>query len=179
VNRLDALSSQRFRINAMQADSWVARIIKVTSFAAALALAALMLTTVADVAMALLFKRPIIGTYDMVETMLVFSVFLGIPATFLHNGNIVVDVIDFFVAKQTVRRLKQLAQIVTLFFLVLLFYNMITPAHDAYRFGEKKQELGVPLWVLWLPMLLGVLLSAIAVLMALIRRSDPADDEET
>jgi len=155
----------------MSGDSWVVRIVKATSFAAAIALIAMMLTTVADVAMATLFKRPIIGAYDMVETMLVFSVFLGIPATFLRNGNIVVDVVDFFVAKETVRRLKQLAQLLTLVFLILLFCNMVTPALDAYKFGDKKQELGLPLWVLWLPMLVGVLMSAIAVLTSLIRGS--------
>ncbi len=153
----------------MRDDSWVVRIVSATSFAAAIALIAMMLTTVADVAMATLFKRPIIGAYDMVETMLVFSVFLGIPATFLRNGNIVVDVVDFFVAKETVRRLKQLAQLLTLVFLVLLFFNMITPALDAYKFGDKKQELGLPLWVLWLPIMIGVLMSAIAVLTSLIR----------
>ena len=144
-------------------------IVKATSFAAAIALIAMMLTTVTDVAMATLFKRPIIGAYDMVETTLVFSVFLGIPATFLRNGNIVVDVVDFFVAKRTVQRLKQLAQLLTLVFLVLLFFNMIAPALDAYKFGVKKQELGLPLWVLWLPILVGVLMSAIAVLTSLIR----------
>jgi TRAP-type C4-dicarboxylate transport system permease small subunit len=153
----------------MHVDTWVARIVKATSFAAAIALIAMMLTTVADVAMATLFKRPIIGAYDMVEAMLVFSVFLGIPATFLRNGNIVVDVVDFFVAKGTVHRLKQLAQFLTLVFLVLLLWCMITPALDAYRFGEKKQELGLRLWVLWLPILLGGLMSAVAVLVALIR----------
>jgi TRAP-type C4-dicarboxylate transport system permease small subunit len=156
---------------AMQVVTWVARIVKGTSFAAAIALIAMMLTTVADVAMATLFKRPIIGAYDMVEAMLVFSVFLGIPATFLRNGNIVVDVVDFFVAKGTVHRLKQLAQFLTLVFLVLLLWSMITPALDAYRYGEKKQELGLRLWVLWLPILLGVLMSALAVLMALLSGS--------
>ena len=162
----------------MRRDSWIDRIVKATSFAAAVALVAMMLTTVADVAMAALFKRPIIGAYDMVETMLVFSVFLGIPATFLRNGNIVVDVVDFFVAAGTVRRLQQLAQILTMVFLVLLFCNMITPALDAYKFGEKKQELGVPLWVLWLPILVGVLMSALAVLVALLRGSHRADGGE-
>ena len=161
----------------MRKASWIARAIRVTSFAAAIALVAMMLTTVADVFMATVFKRPIIGAYDMVETMLVFSVFLGIPATFLRNGNIVVDVIDFFVAERTVRRLERLARIVTLVFLVLLFCNMISPAQDAYRFGDRKQELGLPLWALWLPILAGVLMSALAVLTSLIRGSDPADDE--
>jgi TRAP-type C4-dicarboxylate transport system permease small subunit len=150
-------------------DAWVDRIVKGASVAAAIALIVMMLTTVADVAMANVFKRPIIGAYDMVEVTLVFAIFLGIPATFLRGGNIVVDVVDFFVSKATVRRLKRLAQFLTLVFLVLLLWNMITPALDAYRFGEKKQELGLPLWALWLPILLGVLMSVLAVLGALIR----------
>ena len=163
----------------MSDDSWVVRIIKATSVAAAIALIAMMLTTVADVAMATVFKRPIIGAYDMVEAMLVISVFLGIPATFLRNGNIVVDVVDFFVTRETVRRLKQLAQFLTLVFLVLLFWNMITPALDAYKFGDKKQELGLPLWVLWLPILVGVLISAIAVLTSLVRGTPRVDGRES
>jgi TRAP-type transport system small permease protein len=172
------MAYQRFGSTAMLVDTWIARIVKATSFAAAIALIAMMLTTVADVAMATLFKRPIIGAYDMVETMLVFSVFLGIPATFLRNGNIVVDVIDFFVAKDTVRRLQQVALFLTLVFLVLMFWNMITPALDAYKFGDKKQELGMPLWVLWLPILLGVLMSAIVVLVSLLRGSRTAPGKE-
>jgi TRAP-type transport system small permease protein len=163
----------------MRAAAWIESATRVTSFAAAIALVAMMLTSVADVFMAVLFKRPIIGAYDLVETALVFSVFLGIPATFLRDGNIVVDVVDFFVAARTVGRLKQLAGFLTLLFLALLLYNMISPALDAYRFGEKKQELGLPLWVLWLPILIGVLLSAVAVFMRLIQRPRRADEGET
>ena len=152
----------------MRGDGLVAWMVRLASVVAALALIVMMMTTVADVFMANVFKRPIIGAYDMVETTLVFAVFLGIPATFLRDGNIVVDVVDFFVSERTVRRLKRLAQVLTLLFLVLLFWNMITPALDAYRFGDRKQELGLPLWVLWLPLLSGVLLSALAVLMSII-----------
>jgi len=55
---------------------------------------------------------------------------------------------------------------------------MITPALDAYKFGDKKQELGLPLWVLWLPILLGVLMSAIVVLVSLLRGSRTAPGKE-
>ena len=153
----------------MQENPWLARVINATSVVAALALVAMMLVTVADVALANLLKRPIIGAYDLVESTLIISVFLGIPATFLRNGNIVVDVVDFFVSPATVRRLKFLAEVATLVFLLLLLFNMVTPALDAYKFGGKKQELGLPLWVLWVPMLLGVLLAALAVLESLVR----------
>jgi len=129
------------------------------SITAILALIVMMLISVADVLMAKLFSHPITGTYDLVESALVFTVYLGIPATFLNNGNIVVDVVDFFASKATISRLKILAAIASFIFLVLLAWNMLPQAQDAYRFGDKKPELGLPLWVLWIPMLAGVCLS--------------------
>ncbi len=148
----------------MQQKSWLDHVVYMSSFIATLALIAMMLMSVADVSMATLFKRPITGTYDVVESALVFAVFLGIPATFLHHGNIVVDVVDFFASKETIRRLKTLAAVCSFIFLVLLAWNMLPQAQDAYRFGDKKPELGLPLYVLWIPMLLGTCLSAIAVI---------------
>lgn len=156
----------------MQQKSWLDHAVRLSSFLATLALVVMMLTSVADVSMATLFSRPITGTYDIVETALVFAVFLGIPATFLHNGNIVVDVVDFFASKATIRRLKILAAITSFIFLVLLAWNMLPQAQDAYRFGDKKPELGLPLYVLWIPMLVGTCLSALAVVAAAFRKND-------
>ena len=156
----------------MPQKSWLDRSVYLSSFIATLALIGMMMISVADVSMAKLFSHPITGTYDIVETTLVFSVFLGIPATFLHHGNIVVDVVDFFVSKETVRRLKKLAAVCSFIFLVLLAWNMLPQAQDAFRFGDKKPELGLPLYVLWIPMLLGTCLSAIAVVVEALQKKD-------
>ena len=156
----------------MQQKSWLDHAVVFCSFIATLALVAMMLTSVADVSMAKIFTSPITGTYDIVETTLVFAVFLGIPATFLNHGNIVVDVVDFFSTEATIARLKILATILSFIFLVLLAWNMWPQAQDAFRFGDKKPELGLPLYVLWIPMLLGTCLSAIAVVVAAFRKSE-------
>lgn len=157
----------------MRQKFWLDHAVALSSFIATLALVAMMLTSVADVSMAMLFKHPITGTYDIVETTLVFAVFLGIPATFLNHGNIVVDVVDFFVSEATIRRLKIIAAIFSFIFLVLLAWNMWPQAQDAFRFGDKKPELGLPLYVLWIPMLIGTCLSALAVVVAAFRKSNP------
>ncbi len=160
----------------MRQKSWLDRAVELSSFIATLALIAMMLTSVADVGMTKLFRQPITGSYDMVESTLVFAVFLGIPATFLSHGNIVVDVVDFFASKATVRRLKILAAVFSFVFLVLLAWNMWPQAQDAYRFGDKKPELGLPLYVLWLPMLAGTGLSILAVVVAAFRANDHKGD---
>jgi TRAP-type transport system small permease protein len=146
----------------------VESVARASSAIAAAALLAMVLALVADVAMANLFNRPITGTFDVVETTLVIMVFLGFPATFLHNGHIAVDVVDHLASAATVRRLKLLAAVVSLAFLLFLAWQMVAPALDAFRFGERKQELGLPLWLLWIPMIVGMLLSAVALLGVLV-----------
>lgn len=150
------------------------------SFAlAALALLVMVCALVADVAMANVFRRPISGTFDIVETTLVFLVFLGFPITFLRGGHIAVDIVDHLVSPAAIRRLKVLAMAITLGFLVFFAWQMVYPALDALRFGERKQELGLPLWVLWVPMILGIVLSAVALVAVLAGgESEPPEDDE-
>jgi TRAP-type C4-dicarboxylate transport system permease small subunit len=146
-----------------------------SSAAAAVALMLMVLAIVADVAMANLFNRPISGTFDFVESTLVVLVFMGFPATFLHSGHIAVDVVDHFVSPVTVVRLKLIAVAMTLPFLLFLAWQMMTPALDTFRFGERKQELGLPLWVLWVPMILGIVLSAIALAAVMLSPPQPPE----
>jgi TRAP-type C4-dicarboxylate transport system permease small subunit len=148
-------------------------LVRASTAVAGLALLVMVLVLVADVAMANLFNRPIVGTFDLVETTLVVLVFLGFPSTFLRNGHIAVDVIDHMVSPDAVSRLKRLAGALSLAFLLFLAYQMLWPAFDAWRFGERKQELGLPLWVVWIPMIVGVAISAAALIASLTRRDRP------
>ena len=155
------------------------KLARICSAFSAVALVLMMSATVADVLMANLFRRPIIGVFDLVETTLVLVVFLGFPATFLANSHIAVDVIDLVASPPTLARLKIVAKLLTFVFLAFLAWQMITPAHDAFKFGERKQELGLPLYVLWIPMIFGIAFSALMVLFSLFEReTSPPPDKE-
>jgi TRAP-type C4-dicarboxylate transport system permease small subunit len=158
----------------MRSDAWLGRLVRLSTVLSAVALAVMMLTSVADVVMANLFNRPITGAFDVVETTLVLTVFLGFPATFAAGGHIAVDVVDFFVSPATLARLKIVAKLLTCLFLAFLAWQMFAPAQDAFRFGERKQELGLPLFVLWIPMIFGIALSAVMTLVSLRSRNDAA-----
>jgi TRAP-type C4-dicarboxylate transport system permease small subunit len=157
--------------------SFIAGVATASSAVAAGALLIMVLALVADVAMANLFKHPINGTFDFVESTLVVMVFMGFPATFLRSGHIAVDVIDHFVSPATIARLKQVAAVVSLLFLLFFAWQMFTPALDAFKFGERKQELGLPLWVLWIPMILGFVLSAVALVAVISSAAKPPEEE--
>lgn len=145
------------------------RLLKIMAVFSTLALIVMMLVTVADVSMANFLHRPIVGTFDLVATLLVFAVFLGMPITFHTEANVVVDVVDHFASGQTVAKLRFTSRILSLLFLLILLYNMLSPALDAYQYGEKKPELGLPLFVIWIPILIGVAIAIWSVVVTLLR----------
>lgn len=142
-----------------------------------IALVTMMLATVSDVFMANTFRRPIIGTFDFVETTLVLMVFLGFPATFRDNSHIAVDVVDLLASPATLARLKLLGKLCSMIFLGFLAWQMIEPAHDAFKYGERKQELGLPLYLLWIPMIFGIAVSAVMALMSVFKAEAQANEK--
>ena len=97
--------------------------------------------------------------------MLVIYVFHGISSVFLARRNIVIDVIDSLVGPRILRGLAVIADVVSVMCLLLLLWGMYEPATQAYQYGDRKLELGEPLYVLWafaLTGLLGTLVCAIA-----------------
>ena len=145
----------------------------------AIALVAMMLATVSDVFMANMFRRPIIGTFDFVETTLVLMVFLGFPATFRDNSHIAVDVVDLVASPRNLARLKLLGKLCSVLFLAFLAWQMIEPAHDAYKYGERKQELGLALYLLWIPMIFGIAVSAVMALLSVFKAGVKAEEKDT
>lgn len=141
---------------------------------AGVALALMMFVTVADVVLRNFFAIAILGTYDIVETLMVFVVFLGIGEAFQDDTHITVDVIDYFVKPVVVRVLKIIALILSMVFLAVLLRYMLIPAWEAYTFNDRKPDLPIALALLWLPCLIGVFASLLAVIFKLacsLRRS--------
>src|SRR3984893_18479491 len=132
---------------------------------AATALLIMMMGTVIDVFFRYAFNKPLRISYDLVESMLVIYVFHGMSAAFLKRRNIVIDVIDSLVGPRILRGLAVIADIVSVLCLLLFLWGMYEPALQAYQYGDRKLELGEPLYVLWafaLAGLLGTLVCAIA-----------------
>jgi TRAP-type C4-dicarboxylate transport system permease small subunit len=131
---------------------------------AAVALVTMMSGTVLDVFFRYVFNHPLRISYDLVESMLAIYVFHGISGVFLARRNIVIDVIDSMVRPRVLRLLAALADVVSVLCLLLLLWGMIQPATQAFQYGDRKLELGLPLYVLWgfaLAGLLGTLLCAV------------------
>jgi TRAP-type C4-dicarboxylate transport system permease small subunit len=132
-------------------------------YAAALFLIAMMLITVIDVLLRSLFAIPIFGTFELVELFLVATIFLALPATFLRDENVVVDLIDHLIPAGGIRWLRLLGLLLSLIFLTAMLWRMIQPALDTLEFGDQTLSLEIPKIVHWLPILFGVACTIIAV----------------
>jgi len=129
----------------------------------------MMLLTVADVALRTLFNRPIRGTYDLIQLGLACTIFIALPAVFLRDEHLVVDLVDHFARPAAVRLLDYAGAVVSLAVLALMFWWMLPLARDMNEFGDVTADLSIPKIVYWIPVLTGIGASVLATLVFLLR----------
>jgi TRAP-type C4-dicarboxylate transport system permease small subunit len=153
----------------------IVRIANLQLILAMLALLVMGAVTASDVFLKYVFSRPIIGAYDLVESLLPVVIFHGLPATLLRRQTIVIDLIDHFVDYRGRRALIAISDAVVLVMLILITWALVAPARLALDYGDRKIELGLPLAVIWGVVIVGmagVVLAAIASLVAPDHRGD-------
>jgi TRAP-type C4-dicarboxylate transport system permease small subunit len=130
----------------------------------------MMLLTVADVTLRAAFNAPVRGVYELVELLLAGVFFLALPAVFLRDEHIVVDLIDG-VAPRGVPVLRRTADILAVGLLVVMAWQGWLAARDTLAFGDVTAELGLPRILHWIPLLIGVVGAAVAALVMAVSRS--------
>ncbi|MGX1789059.1 TRAP transporter small permease [Bosea sp. NPDC055332] len=138
--------------------------VRALTIAGALALAVMMLWTMVDIGARLAFNKPLHGTLDLVEVTLVLVAFLALPECFRRDEQIKVDLFDTMVRPRTLALMQLAGEVATLAFLVLLAATLIQPLTDAYRFGDQKPDLPVPIFLLLLAIELALVVSVFVVL---------------
>jgi TRAP-type C4-dicarboxylate transport system permease small subunit len=129
----------------------------------------MMLLTVADVALRALVNRPIQGSFDLIQLGLACTIYLALPAVFLRDQHLVVDVIDHFAGRRLVRALDWIGAAISLGVLALMLWQMVPLARDMQEFGDVTADLSIPRIFYWIPVLVGVGASALATLVFLFR----------
>lgn len=131
--------------------------------------------TVADVLLRYLLRKPIYGAYDIVESCLLVFVFHSIAAVFLNRQNIVIDLIDTVIGRRLTTALIRFTDALSVALLCLLLWAMIAPAVQAYQYGDRKLELGLPVYILWIVALAGLSGTILCALGALLGRAITVD----
>ena len=128
-----------------------------------------MLLTVADVLLRTFFRYPIQGMLELVELGLACTIFLALPAVFLRDEHLVVDVIDHLTRPAVVRILDLIGALISLGVLVVMACQMVPLARSMHEFGDVTSDLSIPKLWYWIPVLLGVVASALATLVFIVR----------
>ena len=136
-------------------------------------LAVMMLLTATDVIVRAAFNTPVRGVYELIELLLACTFFLALPAVFLREEHIVVDVIDAL-APRCVPALKRVAEVLAFAVLAVMAWQGWLAAGDTVAFGDVTAELGLPRIMHWIPLLVGVIGAAVAALVMLVRANGPA-----
>jgi TRAP-type C4-dicarboxylate transport system permease small subunit len=126
-----------------------------------MALAAMMLVTVADVVLRAAANLPIRGTLEIVELLLACTFFLALPASFLRDEHIVVDIVDAW-APRRVALLRRIAGVLGVVLLALMAWQGWIAARDTLAFNDVTSDLALPRIWYWVPVLAGMIGAGLA-----------------
>jgi TRAP-type transport system small permease protein len=154
--------------DARRRDHWRATAAALCGELAGVFVTLMVLLTVADVLLRATVNRPIRGIYELIELFLTCSFFFALPAAFLRDEHIVVDVIDG-IAPARVPLLKRIAEVVAVVTLGVMAWQSWLVAADALAFGDVTSDLALPRILYWIPVLAGLIGSAIAALVMAMR----------
>ena len=160
-------------MNEPPPQGFLAHLQRVQIVVAACALVTMSLVTVADVTLRYLLNRPVRGSYDLVECALVVFVFHGIATVFLNRQNIVIDLIDGVVPAWLRSALIRVSDVLQIAVLVVFAWAMASPARQAFDYGDRKLELGLPVYVIWIFALAGMVGTIVCAVGALVRTPIP------
>ena len=92
----------------------------------------------------------------------------------LRRQNIAIDLVDHLAGPHATRWLVAVGDFAMLAMLGLMAAAMLSPAMQALDYGDRKLELGLPLFAVWLAALAGMAGCVLAALASLTNRPLPA-----
>ncbi len=131
----------------------------------------MMLLTVADVVLRAVSNRPIRGTFEIIELLLAGTFFVALPAVFLRDEHLLVDVIDPL-APGWVPRLRRFAELIAIPVLAAMAWEGWKAAQETLVFHDVTSDLAIHRMLYWIPVLFGLIGSALAAVVMIFPKRD-------
>jgi TRAP-type C4-dicarboxylate transport system permease small subunit len=113
---------------------------------AGLALAAMMLLTFVDVIGRYGFHRSIFGAAEIIEQLMMVTVFAGLAFITAKNEHITVTLLDFLIARHVDALQRWLSIAVSVGCTALITWQMFEHGMDLLRSGKRTAVLDLPQW---------------------------------
>jgi TRAP-type C4-dicarboxylate transport system permease small subunit len=132
-------------------------------------LLAVMLMTVAGVAMRALLGFPILGDYELVEIGTAVATFAFLPYGHQAGANVVVDVFTERAPARIKHALAALGSLLLAVVALVLLWRMALGGYDFFHYHEVTTNLGIPRWWAFPPILVSLTLLALVAVVACAR----------
>lgn len=152
-------------------------LVAAAALAGVLAYAAAALLTVADIVGRQL-GTPIPGVVDLVQLCVLGGAWLVIPYAFLVGAHVGVDLVVDSFPEPMRRALRAVASLAAVVVLGLMLRQCWESFQMQMLFGDRSQQLGIPILWYWVPLLFGIGLSMVAALLTLVGGARPPADVE-
>ena len=108
------------------------------------------------------------GDFEMVEIACAVCASLFLPLCQLKRGHVMVDIFTSWTPESVQRRLDGVWMLVFAFGWAFICWRLTHGMSEMHEYGDKTMLLGAPLWMVYIPAILGTGISAlIAVVSAL------------
>lgn len=142
-------------------------VIRLGGYIAAAAMMAIMLVTVLDVFLRYVFNRPLLGTIEITEYLMVVLCFLAIAFCALDRGHVTVDLVVQGLKRTWQTFYEILGYLLCLVLYVPMTFIYIPEAIDVQRGGEESEILGIPASPFYVVVIIGCALVTIVLLIEL------------
>lgn len=122
------------------------------------------LITIADILLRPIANTAIPGTVDLMQLVVMWSALLAIPAAFLADEHVAIDLFTKSMPLPVQRFLRLLATSMGVFVLAMLAWYGALQGWREHTAGDSTQTIGLPIGLYWIPLLFGLMLSALACL---------------
>ena len=144
--------------------SLIEKLAAVSAFAGGAILTAITLMAVASIVMRSLGFQPIQGDFELVQVALAGCIALMLPWCQLQGGNLTVDFFTVGQHKTRQRRLDALGAVLFALVMALVTWRTGAGAVAVKASNESTMILGFPLWIGYVAMIPGLLLTVFAAL---------------
>jgi TRAP-type C4-dicarboxylate transport system permease small subunit len=142
------------------------RLIEMWALAGGLLIVALVLMNAYSLAADILIRRPLPGDFEMVEVGVAVAAFAFLPYCQLTGANVTADIFTQRAGPRTVAALALMSGLIALAFSLLLTWRMWLGLLDYRQQGETTTITGFPIWVAFVPIVMSLVLLALASLIS-------------